>query len=81
VIVATHTSETITRTIRRWIIPAAEPWGACIGDISAASADACRVYREVRGLPVSEQLPDDALRFHIGDDEIVISFETEEPQP
>ena len=77
----THTSETITRTIRRWIIPAAEPWGACIGDISAASADACRVYREVHGLPVSEQLPDDALRFHNGDDEIVISFETEEPTP
>lgn len=77
----THTSETITRTIRRWIIPAAEPWGACIGDISAASADACRVYREVHGLPVSEQLPDDALRFHVTDEAIVIEFATEEPQP
>jgi hypothetical protein len=77
--VSTHTSETITRTIRRWIIPAAEPWGACIGDISAASADACRVHREVRGLAAGAQLPDDALRFHIGDNEIVISFETEEP--
>jgi hypothetical protein len=39
------------------------------------------VYREVRGLPVSEQLPDDALRFHISDEAIVISFETEEPTP
>ena len=77
----THASETITRTIRRWIIPAADPWGACIGDISAASADACRVYREVHGLTVGVPLPDDALRFHLGDEAIVISFETEEPTP
>ena len=78
---ATHTSETITRTIRRWIIPAAEPWGACIGDINAACAVACRAYREAHGLAEGDAISDNALRFHIGDDEIVISFETEEPQP
>jgi len=77
--VATYSSETVTRTIRRWIVPAAEPWGACIGDINAACAVACRAYREAHGLPEGEPLADDALRFHVTDDEIVISFETEAP--
>jgi hypothetical protein len=76
---ATFTSETVTRTIRRWIIPAAEPWGACIGDINAAAAVACRAYREAHGLAEGARIPDDGLRFHIGDEAIVISFETEEP--
>lgn len=77
---ATFTTETVTRTIHRWIVPAAEPWGACIGDINAACAVACRAYREARGLAEGEAIPDDALRFKVGDEAIVISFETEEPQ-
>lgn len=77
---ATFTTETITRTIHRWIVPAAEPWGACIGDINAACAVACRAYREAHGLTDGEPITDDALRFHVTDDAIVISFETEEPQ-
>lgn len=77
---STYTSETATRTVRRWIIPAAEPWGACIGDINAACAAACRAYREAHGLAEGASLADDALRFHVTDDAIVISFETEAPQ-
>ncbi|MFI1408830.1 hypothetical protein ACH4Y0_02655 [Streptomyces sp. NPDC020707] len=33
---ADHTFETVTRTIRRWIKPAAEPWGAASDEISKA---------------------------------------------
>lgn len=75
---ATFTSRTITSTRREWVVPAAEPWGACIGDINAACAVACRAYREAHGLPEGQTLADDALRFKVGDDEIVISFTIEE---
>ncbi|MGY1579189.1 hypothetical protein [Streptomyces sp. MN13] len=74
---ATFTTETVTRTVRRWVVPAAEPWGACIGDINAACTAACRAYRDAHGLPEGASLPDDALRFHVRDDEIVIEFATE----
>jgi hypothetical protein len=76
---ATFTSETVTRIVHRWIVPAAEPWGACIGDINAACAVACRAYRKAHGLAESGTIPDDALRFRVTDDAIVISFETEGP--
>lgn len=75
---ANYTSETVTRTIHRWIVPAADPWGACIGDINAACAAACRAYREEHGLPEGSPLADDALRFHVRDEEIVIEFTTEQ---
>jgi hypothetical protein len=78
---ATYASETVTRTIRRWIVPAVEPWGAGIGDINAACSAACRAYREAHGLTEGQTLADDALRFRVTDDAIVISFETEEPTP
>jgi hypothetical protein len=77
--VATYTSETVTRRVRRWIVPAAEPWGACIGDVNAATAAACRTYREIHGLAPDAVIADDALRFHPRDDVIVIEFETEAP--
>ena len=74
---AEYSSETVTRTIHRWIVPAAQPWGACIGDINAACAAACRAYREAHAMPDGPALPDDALRFHVRDEEIVIEFTTE----
>jgi hypothetical protein len=72
--VATYTSETVTRTIRRWIVPAAEPWGACIGEINKAAAAACRAYREAHGLAPDAAMPDDAFRFHPKDGVIVIEL-------
>ena len=75
---ATFTTETVTRIVHRWIVPAAEPWGACIGDINTASVVAARAYCEARGLPENASLPDDALSFHVADGAIVISFTTEE---
>lgn len=76
---ADFTSETVTRTIRRWIVPAAEPWGAAAAEIAKAWSVAELAYREHHGIPNEQPLHDDALRFHTRDDEIVIQFETEEP--
>lgn len=77
---AAFTTRTIVSTRREWIVPAAEPWGACIGDINAACAVACRAYRDARGLAEDAPISDDALRFHVTDDAIIISFTTEEPK-
>lgn len=38
-------------------------------------------YREAHGLPEGQQLWDDALRFHVTDEAIVISFTVEAPAP
>ncbi|MFB7461259.1 hypothetical protein [Streptomyces sp. NPDC056188] len=78
---AEYTTETITRTIRRWIIPATEPWGAPAEEISKAWGAAAGAYRQAHGLAEDAPLPGDALRFRTRDDKIVISFETEEPRP
>lgn len=76
---ATFTTETVTRTIRRWIVPAAEPWGSAAEEIAKAWTVAERAYREHHGLPDEEPLHGDALRFRVRDEEIVISFEFEDP--
>jgi hypothetical protein len=77
--VADFTSETITRRIHRWIIPAAEPWGAAAAEIGKAWAVAERAYRQHFKIPDEQPLHDDALRFHVRDDQIVIEYTTEEP--
>lgn len=74
---AEYTSETVTRTIRRWIVPAAEPWGAAAAEIGKAWAVAELAYREHHGIDREQPLHDDALRFHVRDEEIVIEFATE----
>ncbi|WP_282790861.1 hypothetical protein [Streptomyces sp. CC224B] len=75
---ADFTAETVTRTIRRWRVPAAGPWGAPAEEIGKAWAVAERAYREHHKIPDDRPLHGDALRFHIADDEIVIEFQTEE---
>lgn len=75
---ATYTSRTVTSTRHEWIVPAAEPWGACLGDLRSALATAGVAYREAHGLPDEAPLADDTLRFRAHDDEIVISFTTEQ---
>jgi hypothetical protein len=77
--VATYTSETVTSTVRRWIIPAAEPWGAAAEEVSKAWVAAVSAYREAHGLDSDAVLSGDALWFHVRDDEIVIEFSTETP--
>ncbi|MFE9853578.1 MULTISPECIES: hypothetical protein [Streptomyces] len=75
----TFATETVTSTTRRWIVPAAEPIGAYVGDITAALRAAAVTYREVHGMPADELLADDSLTVHAQDDQIVIGFTTEEP--
>lgn len=74
---ADFTSETVTRTIRRWIVPAAEPWGAAAAEIGKAWAVAELAYREHHGLDHKQPLRDDALRFHVRDEAVVIEFQTD----
>ncbi|MCX5138346.1 hypothetical protein [Streptomyces sp. NBC_00338] len=73
------TSRTITSIRREWIVPAAEPWGATGAEIGKAWSAAEAAYREHYNLPADRALSDDALRFHVTDDTIVITFTTEEP--
>jgi hypothetical protein len=75
---ATWSHRTVTSTREEWQVPAAQPWGACVGDVYSAIAVASTVYRKQRNLPQDYALPDDALRFHVTDDAIRISFTTEE---
>ncbi|MFF9205120.1 hypothetical protein ACF1AE_25530 [Streptomyces sp. NPDC014986] len=74
---ADYTSETVIRTIRRWVVPATEPWGAASDEIGKAWTAAQVAYREEYGIPVGTALPGDALWFHVRDEEIVIEFAVE----
>lgn len=75
---AEFTSETVTRTLRRWIVPAAEPWGAAAAEIGKAWSAAEIAYRKEHRVDPGQPLHDDALRFHATDEVIVIEFATEE---
>lgn len=78
---ATFTTETVTTSVCRWIIPAAEPRGAAAAEIGAAWTAAENSYREHHGLDDAMPVPGDALTFHATDDAIVISFTAASPQP
>jgi hypothetical protein len=75
--VATYTTETVTSTVHRWIVPAGEPWGAPAEEISKAWAAAAAAYREAHGIDEEAPLPGDAFRFKPRDEDIVIEFTTE----
>ena len=75
---ATFTTETVTTRTHRWIIPAAEPWGAAAAEIGKAWAVVEKAYRAAYGAPDDTPLADNALSFHVRDDAIVISFDTEQ---
>lgn len=76
-LVANFTTEKVTRQICRWIVPAAEPWGAAAEEVSKAWGAAEAAYREAHGLAEDASLAGNALQFHVRDDEIVIEFQTE----
>lgn len=67
-----------TRRVIEHSIPTNPPWGATIADFSKAWTFAEREYRELSGL-ADGALPDDAIRIHPSDEEIVIRFEIEAP--
>lgn len=74
---ATHTRETVTTTVHRWIVPADGPYGAAAAEVGKAWREAERAYRKAYNLPQDDDLFDNALTFHPEDDAIVISFTTE----
>jgi hypothetical protein len=74
---ATYSTETVTSTVRRWVIPAAEPWGAACEEVSKAWTAAAIAYREAHGLPEGAAVVGDQLRFHVRDEDIVIEFSME----
>lgn len=79
---ATFTTETVTTTVHRWIVPAPQPFGAAAAEVGKAWRAAEQQYRGIHGLTETEPLADDALRFHVRDDfAVVIGFETETPAP
>jgi len=75
---ATFSHRDIVTRRREYTIPAAAKWGACLSDVQAAITAALLAYRDAYDLPTHVSVPDDALRFFPGDDEIIISFEIEE---
>ncbi|MFE2497135.1 hypothetical protein [Streptomyces scopuliridis] len=77
---ATYSTRAITSTRHEWIIPAAQPWGAPYEEICKAVAGAWAQFRALNGLPEDAPMPGDFARFHPVDEEIVISFTTEEQQ-
>lgn len=72
------TWRTITSHRREWFVPAAQPWGACLGDMKDGIALAATQWRVDHNVAEEVALADDALRFHLTDDEIVISYVIEE---
>ncbi|MFC9268990.1 hypothetical protein ACFTXJ_14605 [Streptomyces zhihengii] len=75
---ATYSSRIVTSARHEWTVPAAEPFGAAAAEIAKAWTAADRAYREVHGLPLEGALPDNAISFQPGDDEIVLSFTSEQ---
>jgi len=64
-------------TVHRRSVPAAEPWGAAVEEISKAWGAATAVYREAHGLASDAVLSGNALTFHVADDAVVIAFTVE----
>lgn len=66
-------SEKVTRTVE-YTVPASEPWGANWNQVQQALNAAVREW-ELTHRSGNPEPPDNAVRVHVRDDEIVISFE------
>lgn len=66
--------ERVTRHVE-WTVPADLAWGACWNQVSNALDAALDDYRRLHQLPADATPADDAIRFFLGDEEIVIRFE------
>lgn len=77
---ADYSRRTITTIREEFAVPVG-PYGAPSAEIGKAWAVAEREYRALHGLSQEDSVADNAIVFRPGDDEIVISFETEKPTP
>lgn len=62
--------EKVTKTVE-YTVPTHEPWGAAWSEVQNALGAALEEFRTIYAHPAT----DDAIRFSVRDDEIVISFE------
>lgn len=76
---ADFTRRTITTVREEFVVPVG-PYGAASAEIGKAWAVAERAYRTAHGLAPEDSIADNSIVFRPGDDEIVISYETEAPQ-
>lgn len=75
---ATFTTREVVSRHREWIVPCSQPWGAPAAEVAKGWTAAEQAYRKAHAVPDGTQLRDDALRFHVRDEQIVISFTVEE---
>ncbi|MGW0795966.1 hypothetical protein [Streptomyces sp. NPDC002692] len=73
------TERTVTITRREFIVDATPGFGATHTDVGTAWRNAERSFRETHNLPADHALADTALTFWPGDEDIVISYETQGP--
>jgi len=69
--------ERVTRTVE-WTVPAPAPFGADWAQVFQAYGQAERELRDAGRIPEGSEPSDDLIRFHVGDDEIIISYEIKE---
>jgi hypothetical protein len=69
--------ERVTRTVE-WTVPASEPWGACWSEVAQAINQATRELREAGRLGESEDPSDSLIRVKVGDEEVIVFYESKE---
>ncbi|WP_019060023.1 hypothetical protein [Streptomyces prunicolor] len=74
-----HTERSISFTRREFAVPVDAAHGAYHVDISRAWTSASRNYRSEHGLAADHAVPDNAIAFWPHGEEIVISYETQNP--
>lgn len=72
---ATFTRRTVTTVRQEFVVPAPPPYGAAAAEVEKAWAAAQQAYWKAHETPAGGPLPDNAISFAPGDDEIVLSFE------
>lgn len=73
---SSYTQRTITTVRTEFCVPAPPPFGANSAEMGKAWTAADRAYRQANSLPAEVSLPDNAITFRPGDDEVILSFET-----
>lgn len=75
---ATYSYREVTTTQCEWLVPAAEPWGACWVEVMKAIHAATEQLKEAGLLKDGEEPSDDQIRIRPGDDEIIVYIERTE---
>lgn len=74
---ATYERREVTRTRVEFVVPAAEPWGACWVEVMKAIRAATNELVMTDQLADGAEPADDAIQIRPGDDAVVVSYECE----